>query len=59
MIIDMKNKEAFKYWNLFGLITAFDVFAWLDCANDDANGDHNNGNVLHQLVATSKVIHSR
>jgi hypothetical protein len=43
---------------LFKVIAALDLFAGLDGAYNDSDGDHDDRDILGQLVSATKVIHS-
>ncbi len=52
--VEMEQKRNY----LFNVIAALDLFAGLDGADDDSDGDHDDRDVLGHFVAPTKVIHS-
>jgi hypothetical protein len=55
-LLSVEVEQKLNY--LFNVIAALDLFAGLDGADDDSDGDHDDRDVLGHFVATTKVIHS-
>jgi hypothetical protein len=58
--IDLVDKTHIEFrYLLSGVATAFDFLAGLNGTDDDADGHHDDGDILGELVAPAEVVHAR